>query len=187
MVGSGLDPTTSFFEGGGYGLARVIEVRPLDAGDAPAVHSLLGDPAVAVWLRRAGVSHPFTPDECETFVRAQIGHWTAHGFGCSLAWDGEDCVAWSLLQHCIVAGASEVEIGWTVASARWGEGIATRMGRHALASAASLGLDTVVAYARVDNAASRRVIEKLGLVYERKFEHAGRPHVLYRAAVGAHA
>lgn len=159
----------------------------MDAGDAPAVHSLLGDPAVAVWLRRPGVSHPFTPDECETFVRAQIGHWTAHGFGCSLAWDGEDCVAWSLLQHCIVAGASEVEIGWTVASARWGEGIATRMGRHALASAASLGLDTVVAYARVDNGASRRVIEKLGLGYERKFEHAGRPHVLYRAAVGAHA
>jgi RimJ/RimL family protein N-acetyltransferase len=166
-------------------LASVIEVRPLAAGDAPAVHSLLGDPAVAVWLRPVGISQPFTLDECETFVRAQMGHWTAHGFGCSLAWHGAQCVAWSL-QHCIVAGASEVEIGWTVASARWGEGIATRMGQHALARAASLRLDTVIAYARVDNAGSLRVIEKLGLVYEREFEHAGRPHVVYRTAVGAH-
>jgi RimJ/RimL family protein N-acetyltransferase len=158
----------------------VIEVRPLGAGDAPAVHSLLGDPAVAVWLRRAGRSEPFTLEECETFVGGQIGHWTAHGFGLSLAWDGHECVAWSLLQHCIVAGASEVEIGWTVASTRWGMGIATRMGEHALAGAGTLGLDSVIAYARRDNPASRRVMEKLGLVYEREFEHAGRPHVLYR-------
>ena len=135
---------------------------------------------MAAWLRRAGVSDPFSLDECEKFVHAQMGHWAAHGFGLSLAWDGEECVAWSLLQHCIVAGASEVEIGWTVASTRWGEGIATRMGQHALARAASLGLDTVIAYARADNGASRRVMEKLGLAYEREFEHAGRPHVLYR-------
>ena len=163
----------------------MLELRPLHAGDAPAVHSLLGDPAIAVWLRRAGISEPFTLQECEGFVRAQVAHWVAHGFGTSLAWDGEECVAWSLLRHCIVVGGSDVEIGWTVASDRWGEGIATRMGQHALGGAPSVGLDSIIAYTRVDNSASRRVMEKLGLHYERDFEHAGLPHVLYRKALSA--
>ena len=34
------------------------------------------------------------------------------------------------------------------------------------------------------NAASRAVMEKLGMTYERDLEHAGLPHVLYRLARG---
>ena len=88
-------------------------------------------------------------------------------------------MGWSLLQHCIVAGAGEIEIGWTVARERWGEGIATRLGQHALAGAVALGLERTVAYTRIDNAASRRVMEKLGLGYEQEFDYRGMPHVLY--------
>jgi RimJ/RimL family protein N-acetyltransferase len=54
------------------------------------------------------------------------------------------------------------------------------MGRHALAATAERGIANLVAYTRVDNVASRRVMEKLGLTHERDFEHAGYPHVLYR-------
>lgn len=43
-----------------------------------------------------------------------------------------------------------------------------------------LRLPSVVGFTLVDNAGSRRVLEKSGLVYERAFEHAGLPHVLYR-------
>jgi RimJ/RimL family protein N-acetyltransferase len=35
----------------------------------------------------------------------------------------------------------------------------------------------------VDNAASRRVMEKLGLEHEREFGHAGRTYALYRKAL----
>jgi RimJ/RimL family protein N-acetyltransferase len=59
------------------------------------------------------------------------------------------------------------------------------MGQYALADAASLGLDSIMAYTRVDNRASRRVMEKLGLHYERDVEHAGLPHVLYRKPLAA--
>jgi [ribosomal protein S5]-alanine N-acetyltransferase len=155
----------------------VLDVRPLRASDAPAVHGLLGDPRVASWFRDA---EPFSLTECEHFVQRQLAHWGAHRFGMALGWDGEECVGWSLLQHCIVDGASEVEIGWTVASERWGEGIATEPGRHALERADGLGLRSLIAYARAENGASRRVMEKLGLEFEKEFEHAARPHVLYR-------
>jgi RimJ/RimL family protein N-acetyltransferase len=157
----------------------VIEIRPLAATDVSAVHGLLADPEVAAWFRPAEIAEPFTPLECESMVTRQLGHWAAHGFGMSLGWEDGACVGWSLLQHCLVAGASEVEIGWTVARQRWGEGLGTRLGQHALEGAVALGVERTVAYTRIDNAASRRVMEKLGLAYEREFEHRGMPHVLY--------
>jgi ribosomal-protein-alanine N-acetyltransferase len=61
----------------------------------------------------------------------------------------------------------------------WGRGIATELGRHALASAAEAGFERIVAFTRTENLASRRVMEKLGLSYERDFTHAGYPHVMY--------
>jgi RimJ/RimL family protein N-acetyltransferase len=158
----------------------VLELQPLRACDVAAVHGLLGDPEVAVWFRDEPDAEPFTLSECEAIVTRWVGHWAAHGFGMSLAWEGEQCIAWSLVQHTILAGRSEVEVGWTVMSARWGRGIGTQMGRDALAHAATLGLQSAVAYARADNPGSRRIMEKLGLTFEREFERSGRPHVLYR-------
>lgn len=161
----------------------MLEVRPLRASDARAVHRLLADPNVASWFRPDDQPEPYGLRDCEELVDRQVGHWAAHRFGMSLGWEGKTCVGWSLVQHTIVAGSSEVEIGWTVSSARWGQGIGTHLGQHALDRAAQLGLRSTVAYARADNAASRRVMEKLGLGYEREFEHRGRPHVLYRKAL----
>jgi ribosomal-protein-alanine N-acetyltransferase len=137
---------------------------------------------VAAWLRPAGQTGPFTLAECETMVARKVAHWTAHGFGMSFAWEGDACVGLSIIQHSVVNGRGEVEIGWTVARERWGQGIATYLGRDALAVASSLGLRRIVAFTRTDNAASRRVMDKLGLRYECDFEHAGLAHVLYCAS-----
>jgi [ribosomal protein S5]-alanine N-acetyltransferase len=43
-----------------------------------------------------------------------------------------------------------------------------------------LRLPAVVTYTLPYNAASRRVMEKLGFEYEREVVHADLPHVLYR-------
>jgi ribosomal-protein-alanine N-acetyltransferase len=158
----------------------MLDLRPVGPDDGLAVHQFLSDPEVAFWLRPAGVTGPFTLAECESAIPAQVAHWTAHGFGIFLAWDGEDCVGRCLLKHSIVAGRGEVEIGWAVARAYWGRGVATSLGRHGLAVAAEHGVTNVVAFTRVDNHASQRVMQKLGLIYERDFVHAGLPHVLYR-------
>jgi len=171
-------PAASYAEG-------MVELHPIGAGDGNAVHELLGDPAVATWLRPAGVHGAFTPEECELVAARGAAHWAAHGFGRMLAFDGDRCVGWSLLGHTIVAGRAEVEIGWSVTSDRWGQGLATALGADALGRAQALGLDGVVAFTRRDNGRSRRVMEKLELQREREFEHAGLPHVLYRHATTA--
>jgi RimJ/RimL family protein N-acetyltransferase len=162
------------------GSRPMLDLRPVKPGDAPAVHQLLSDPEVAVWLRPKGVTGPFTLEECEAGIPAQVAHWRAHGFGVWLGWDGTECVSRCLLKHSIVDGRGEVEIGWAVARRYWGRGIGTSMGRHALAVAAQHRLTNVVAFTRVDNHASQRVMEKLGLTYDHEFVHAGLPHVLYR-------
>jgi [ribosomal protein S5]-alanine N-acetyltransferase len=160
----------------------MVELRPIRSRDAAALHRLWSDPQVAVWLRPAGEAGPFTLAECEAVVARKVAHWTAHGFGMSFAWEGETCVGFSVVQHTVVNGRSEVEIGWTVARECWGHGLGTHLGRDALAVASSLGLRRIVAFTRTDNAASRRVMEKLGLRHECDFERSGLAHVLYFAS-----
>jgi RimJ/RimL family protein N-acetyltransferase len=155
-----------------------MEIRPLLASDAPAIHhNLLGDPEIAAWFRSSG---PFTLAECEEMVTRKVAHRDVHRFGWSLGWKGDTCVGWGVAQYCIVDGFSEVEIGWTVARSHWRRGIATLLGQHALSEVASLGLRSIVAYAREENAASRGVMTRLGMTYEKSFDFDGRPHVLYR-------
>lgn len=155
-----------------------MEIRPLRAEDGSAIHrSLLGDPVIAAWFRSGG---PFTLEECEEMVTRKVAHRIVHRFGWSLAWEGDTCIGWGVAQFCIVDGFSEVEVGWTVARSHRRRGIAVRLGRHALAETASLGLRSIVAYAREDNVASRGVMTKLGMRYEKSFDFDGLPHVLYR-------
>ena len=155
-----------------------MEIRPLVATDASAIHrSLLGDPEVAAWFRSSG---RFTLAESEEMVVRKLAHRAAHGFGWSLGWEGDTCVGWGIAQYCIVDGFSEVEIGWAVARSRWRQGIASRLGQHALNEVKSLGLRSIVAYTREHNVASRGVMAKLGMTYEKSFPFSGEPHVLYR-------
>jgi RimJ/RimL family protein N-acetyltransferase len=155
-----------------------MEIRALRADDGPAIHrSLLGDPVIAAWFRPGG---PFSLEECEEMVTRKVAHRIVHRFGWSLAWEGDACIGWGVAQYCIVDGFSEVEVGWAVARSHWRRGIASRLGRHALAEVASLGLRSIVAYAREDNEASRGVMTKLGMMYEKSFDFDGVPHVLYR-------
>jgi RimJ/RimL family protein N-acetyltransferase len=155
-----------------------MEIRPLEPSDGPAVHrSLLSDPEIAAWFGPGGSR---TLAEAEELTSRKAAHRTVHGFGWSLAWEGDECLGWGVAQHWIIDGFSEVEIGWTVARAHWRRGIATVLGRHALAEVSGRGLRSIVAYTREDNVASRGVMSKLGMSYEKSFDDDGETQVLYR-------
>lgn len=154
-----------------------MEIRPLQPSDGPAVHrSLLSDPEIAAWF--GGSAR--TLAQAEEMVAKKAAHRTVHGFGWSLAWEGEECLGWGVAQHWVIDGFSEVEIGWTVARSHWRRGIATVLGRHALTEVSGRGLRSIVAYTREDNVASRGVMSKLGMTYEKSFDDAGETQVLYR-------
>jgi ribosomal-protein-alanine N-acetyltransferase len=83
-----------------------------------------------------------------------------------------------------------IEVGWRLAWRFWGKGYASEAARGALDRAfGELGMREVVSFTTAGNAASRRVMEKLGLRRDpsEDFEHPSlppghplRPHVLYR-------
>jgi RimJ/RimL family protein N-acetyltransferase len=155
-----------------------MEIRPLEPTDGAAVHrSLLSDPEIAQWFGPGGAR---TLVQVEELVARKAAHRTVYGFGWSLAWEGDECLGWAVAQHWIIDGFSEVEVGWTVARSHWRRGIATTLGRHALGEVSGRGLRSVVAYTREDNVASRGVMEKLGMSYEKAFEDDGETQVLYR-------
>lgn len=83
-----------------------------------------------------------------------------------------------------------VEIGWRLAEAYWGRGLAPEGARAVLDFAfGRLGLEEVVSFTAAGNAPSRRVMEKLGMARDPAddFDHPRIPldhplcrHVLYR-------
>ena len=61
----------------------------------------------------------------------------------------------------------DVELGYRLGRSHWGRGLATDAATACLrAGFEELGLDRIVAVAHPDNAVSRRVLEKIGFVYE---------------------
>lgn len=112
----------------------------------------------------------------EKWDRDGIGYWMFYEIA-----TGEP-VARGGLSRTTFDGRAEVEVGWTVAPQRWGEGFAAELGAGALAVAFRyLRLREVVAFTLPYNVASRRVIEKLHFVYEKTapYKHYG-DHVLCR-------
>jgi [ribosomal protein S5]-alanine N-acetyltransferase len=112
-----------------------------------------------------------------------LDHWDRHGFGPWLFRVREtgESVGGATLRHVLVEGRKEVEVGYRVAAAWWGRGIATEMATALVGVARDrLGLTEIVAFTLPYNVASRRVMEKVGFTYEREIEWAALPHVLYR-------
>lgn len=137
-----------------------------------------------------------------TLTRAESDHWAdrnaahldEHGWG---LWaveviDGPPFIGFTglLAPGFAVPGRPDgrVEVGWRLAAEHWGRGYAPEAAHAALRVAwEDLALDEVVSFTAVANANSRRVMDKIGLTYEREFDHpklpAGHPlqrHVLYR-------
>lgn len=130
-------------------------------------------------------------DTCAERIEA---HWATHGFG---LWAVEipgvapfaGFVGLSVPRF-EAAFTPCVEIGWRLDRAHWRQGYATEAAGAAMAFGFDeLRLREIVSFTVPSNAASRRVMEKLGMTHHERddFEHPSLPeghslrrHVLYR-------
>ena len=77
-------------------------------------------------------------------------------------------------------GEAEVELGWIVRRSCWGRGIAPEAaGAWCDCAFGSLEVPRIVSMIAADNAASRRVAEKLGMSIERPAIWGGEPMLMY--------
>ena len=158
--------------------ARLIGRRPQPA-DADAYVRFYGDPRTPEELWSADLR---TPHRARATLEAFIAHWERWGFGVwSVLLPSGEVIGDAGLHRTAIDGRDEVEVLWFIHPDHWNRGYATEMARDAVRVAFDvLELDDVVSYTTDANAASRAVMEKLGMRYERDIEHAGLPHVLYR-------
>jgi [ribosomal protein S5]-alanine N-acetyltransferase len=158
---------------------RLTGRRP-EPGDLPDYVRIFTDPRVDEELWPADLR---TPDQVAAILKGSIEHWDRWGFGpwTVLERDSERIVGRVGLEYTSKFGHPEVELEWFIDPGAWGRGYATEMAQEAVRAAfTTLGLDTLISYTVHDNAASRAVMEKLGMEYETDVENAGMPHVLYR-------
>lgn len=165
------------------GPLSVVETRRL-YGRLPALENLeeflalMAHPRVAATL-----GGQLTRGEYESMLRKDIAHWLVHDFGVWHAFERstDQLVARIGSRVTPVEGVVEVELAWAVHPDHWGQGYAAELAAPARDLVFSRGINSVVAFTLPDNTASRRVMEKLGMTYERDIVRADLPHVLYRS------
>ena len=145
-------------------------------GDVGALHGLWTHPEV----RRFFWDDEVIPYErAETAVRGSIRDRERYGFGLWVA-EGDDG---TLLGFCGLRHLDDepaVEVLYGVSPEEWGRGLATEMAaamlRHGFERA---NLTRILGIVDDENTASRRVLEKVGMTFERYVFQEGRKEARY--------
>jgi len=151
---------------------------------------LFADPAVARMLWPDALGGTRSAEQSLQILSEDIAHWRQERFGPWVFFEAGSGVFIGRggLRRTRVAGIDCVEVLYAVRSDAWGQGYATEIATLAVAHARRLGLTDVVGYTLAVNKASRRVLEKSGMRFDKHemFEYAGLPHYLGRLAQSDH-
>lgn len=151
---------------------RRLALRLMVAEDAPFVLELLNEPS---FLRFIGDRDVRTLADARAYIeKGPAASYARYGFGLWLAQlrdDGTPIGMCGLLKRDTL---DDVDIGFALLPAYWGKGLA-----HEAAAAVMdygrrvLGIARIVAIVSPDNAASIRLLEKIGLVFDRRVDLNG--------------
>lgn len=163
-----------------------LRLRTWIAEDLEPLAAMCADPRVMEFFPAL-----LSREETEAMWARIHSHFADHGFGpWAMEVDGEFAGSLGLkwISRFETHFTPCVELGYRMRPEFWGRGLATEGGRAALRYGfEQLGLDEIVAYTLPVNRRSRRVMEKLGLVFSEEFDypllpeaHPMRRQVLYR-------
>lgn len=119
-------------------------------------------------------------ERVEQRLQYYISHYEPHGFGvwAVILKETGQMIGWCGLMF--LDETPEVEVGYGVAREYWGKGLMTEAAHACLRYGfEKVGLERIVAVAMPENQASRRIMEKLGMRYEKMVHHYGHDLVYY--------
>jgi RimJ/RimL family protein N-acetyltransferase len=155
-----------------------LTAERLVASHLDAVHTMHRD---AEQMRLLGGVREFAASE--EYVAKAVAHWERHGFGAYILRDRAtgEISGRALLRLTDIEGVGEVEVGYGFYPRWWGRGLGTEIARTLVAYARELlGLRTLVAVTTRENVGSQRVLENVGLAFDRDFVQDGHRKMLYR-------
>lgn len=154
-----------------------LRLRAFMPGDVDDLLPVFGDAEV---MKHISGGKTRTREETETGLRRTIEGWRKRGFGLwAVAGKDDDRV----IGYCgliFLEDTPEIEVAYGLAQSFWGRGLATEAARASLRYGfEELKLDVIVAVVNPENAASRRVLEKLGLRHTKNAHHYGADLMYY--------
>lgn len=162
-----------------------LVLEPLDASRLEDFVALTADPDAMRYWAPGG---PFRREVAERNFALSLARVRERGFGRRWIVAKENGAGLGLTEtkhfgpSCEGVLPDEVEIGWMLTPSAWGQGYATEAGRAVRDEAFDrLELESIVAVHHPANIASGRVLEKLGMTFERDVVAGnGWPFRLYR-------
>ena len=157
-----------------------LRLRPFTIEDLDGLWRIARDPEV---MRHIGDGRPFSRDETRENLLRIIESFERRGYG---RWALEKKDGGELIGYCGLGnGMAEVgvEVVYLLAREEWGKGVATEAASAILRYGfETLGFDSIAALTRPHNWRSRRVMERLGMRFERDACYHGYSCVCYRLA-----
>jgi len=150
-----------------------LRLRRFTAHDAGWYAAMNADPEV---VRYIGSGVPLTRAQSDDSLAKIIDHWNSEGFGLWVAERLDRGEPIGFIGLAVPTFLPEVlpavEVGWRLARAHWGCGLATEGAASAVEQGfETLHLDRIVSITVHDNTASRNVMTKLGLTWDRACVH----------------
>lgn len=145
-----------------------LRCRPIAQGDLASLEQLYHDPTV---MRYNGPGHPLSAAQTAERLQSYLDAWASAGFGdyALLLKTTEGFIGIGGIQPRSSTAGLEGEIGWVLAPAYWGQGLATEFARAMIAVGFErFSLERIVARADARNGASIRVMQKAGLTLVRR-------------------
>jgi RimJ/RimL family protein N-acetyltransferase len=142
-----------------------LRIRPFAPDDEAGFRAMVGDPEM---MRHISGGQPWSEERIAEFFARQARHLANRGFCLGALVERADGRLVGLSGCQPLGKTDEVEIGWWVMPDRQGRGLASEAGAACLRYCWTLGLPRVKAAATPANAASRRVMEKIGMTFERR-------------------
>jgi [ribosomal protein S5]-alanine N-acetyltransferase len=157
-----------------------LALRPCDDADLDALHALWTDPKVRrfLWddrvIERAVAAEAIAASR-SSFAAEGIGQWIVEPRG------GSELLGFAGLRA--IDGGGEIELLYALHPAHWGRGYAVEASRAVLVHGfETVGLERIAGRTDTPNAASARVLERLGMRFEGERPVAGRPTLHYAIA-----
>jgi RimJ/RimL family protein N-acetyltransferase len=140
-----------------------LSLAPLLPEDAGVLYRIYQSPGVLTYF-----PNPVSPalEKVQRFIDGQQAHWEKVGYG---NWgvrlvDTPGIIGWAGLQYLPELG--ETEVGFLLDRPYWGRGYATEAAQASLDFGFEhMNLAHIIALVHPGNLASKRVIEKCGMVY----------------------
>jgi RimJ/RimL family protein N-acetyltransferase len=151
-----------------------LRLREMRLDDAAFIVELLNEPA---FIANIGDKNARDIEGARRYLAAgPLASYAKHGHGLwhvALKDTGEAIGICGLLRR---DGLDDPDVGFAFLARHWNRGQAAEAGAACLAYGyGMLGLQRIVGIVKPDNRASQRVLEKIGLVYERTVQLPGLP------------